>query len=91
MLMPTRHGIKLDWACAGATPRITNSNCHPSLVRERAKVLPLPVVRNHRHMGSYREAIDAYLAAQDLFPTVTTTPPAKAASNTLAFQRRARS
>jgi high affinity Mn2+ porin len=74
MLMPTvANGIKLDWSLPRAHAENYEFELHPSLVRERATVLRCLSFVNHANMGSYREAIDAYLAGAGPIPDVTAT------------------
>jgi len=72
MLMPTiANGIQLDWNIARARGENYEVEYHASLVPKRAGVVRALAFVNHANMGSYREAIDAYLSGKDPVPDVT--------------------
>jgi hypothetical protein len=74
MLMPTvANGIVLDWDLARARGENYEFEYHPSFLRERATVVRALGFENHANMGSYREAIDAYLAGKTAAPDITLT------------------
>jgi hypothetical protein len=71
MLMPTvANGIKLDWDLARARAENYEFEFHPSLIHERATVVRFLSFVNHADMGSYREAIEDYLAGLTPLPDV---------------------
>ena len=74
MLMPKiANGIHLDADIARAHAENYELELRRQLLRERLTVIrPLAFV-NHANMGSYREAIDAYLAGEDSVPNIIAT------------------
>jgi hypothetical protein len=74
MLMPTvANGIKLDWDLARARAENIEFEYHTALIPKRATVIRALTFVNHADMGSYREAIDAYLAGKTATPDITQT------------------
>jgi high affinity Mn2+ porin len=70
--MPTvANGIDLDWAFSRAHGHNGEFELRQSLVRKRKGVTRLLFYANRAHMGSYREAVNAYLAGLDKTPTIT--------------------
>ena len=71
-LMPTvANGIKVDWDLARARAENVELELRRSLIRGRQGVLRPLVYVNHANMGSYREAIDAFLVHREETPDVT--------------------
>jgi len=71
MLMPTvANGIQLDWNLARARGENFEVEFHPSLLPKRASVVRGLAFVNHANMGSYRQAIDGYLAGKEPVPTI---------------------
>lgn len=72
MLMPTvANGITLDWDVARARAENFEAEYHVALLPKRATIIRGLTFVNHANMGSYREAIDAYLSGRDPVPDVT--------------------
>jgi hypothetical protein len=72
MLMPTvANGLNLDWNISRARSRNVELELHPNLFRNRQSTIRLLSFTNVANMGSYREAIHAYLAGQDPTPDIT--------------------
>lgn len=72
MLMPTvANGIDLDWNISRARGENFEVEYHPTFLRKRQTVLRALAFVNHANMGSYREAIDGYLAGKDPVPDIT--------------------
>jgi hypothetical protein len=72
MLMPTvANGIQLDWNIARARGENYEFEYHPTLIPKRLSVVRTLAFVNHANMGSYREAINAYLSGKDAVPDVT--------------------
>jgi len=72
LLMPTvANGIVLDWDLARARGENYEIEYHPELLAKRATVVRGLAFENHANMGSYREAIDRYLAGKDAVPDIT--------------------
>jgi high affinity Mn2+ porin len=72
MLMPTiANGIALDWDIARARGENFEFEFHPALLPKRASVVRALGFVNHANMGSYREAINGYLAGKDAVPDIT--------------------
>jgi hypothetical protein len=72
MLMPTvANGITLDWNIARARGENFELERHLELFSERATVVRALGFVNHANMGSYRQAIDGYLAGKDPVPDIT--------------------
>ena len=74
MLMPKiANGIHLDADIARARAENYELELRRQLLRKRLTVVrPLAFV-NHANMGSYRDAIDAYLAGEDSVPNIIAT------------------
>jgi hypothetical protein len=74
MLMPKiANGIHLDADIARARAENYELELRRQLLRKRLTVIrPLAFV-NHANMGSYRDAIDAYLAGEDSVPNIIAT------------------
>jgi high affinity Mn2+ porin len=71
-LMPTvANGVKLDWNLARARGENLEFAFRRSLIGGRPGVLRPLFYVNHANMGSYREAIDAFLAGRDAAPDIT--------------------
>ena len=74
MLMPTvANGITLDWDIARARGENFEFEYHPGLLQNRSTVLRALGFVNHADMGSYREAVDAYLAGKEAVPDIVIT------------------
>ena len=72
MLMPSvANGIDLDWNITRARGENFEGEYHASLLPRRAGVIRALGFLNHANMGSYREAIDAYLAGKGSVPDIT--------------------
>ena len=72
MLMPkVANGIELDWNIARARAENIEFELYPSLRKKNPGVVRLLAFVNHANMGSYREAINAYLDGQDSVPDIT--------------------
>jgi len=70
-LMPkVANGIDLDWSLRRARAENIEVELRPSLVRDHGTTIRLLSYVNHANMGSYREAIDAFLAGRDPFPDI---------------------
>jgi high affinity Mn2+ porin len=72
MLMPkVANGIDLDYDIARARAENYEFEVRRQLLAQRLTIVrPLAFV-NHANMGSYREAIDAYLSGRDSVPDIT--------------------
>ncbi len=76
-LMPTiANGINLDWALRRASGQNVEVEIHKSLAGrlldpERKGTVRFLGYSNHAHMGSYRDAINAYLDGTDAVPDIT--------------------
>ena len=72
LLMPTvANGINLDWNIFRASGQNFEFEYHPTLLKDRQTVIrPLGYV-NHANMGSYSEAINAYLSGETPTPEIT--------------------
>ncbi|HEY0786063.1 MAG TPA: carbohydrate porin [Acidobacteriaceae bacterium] len=71
-LMPTvANGIDLDWALSRAKGQNFEFEWRHSLLPGREGTQRLLIFRNNAHMGSYREAVNAYLKGIDPRPTIT--------------------
>ena len=59
------NGIELDWNIARAHAENIEFEFYPSLRKKHAGVVRVLSFVNHANMGSYREAINAFLDGQD--------------------------
>jgi hypothetical protein len=72
MLMPTvANGITLDWNIARARGENFEVEHHLALVPKHETVVRALAFVNHANMGSYREAINAYLSGKDPVPDIS--------------------
>ena len=70
--MPTvANGIDMDWAFSRAHAQNGELELRRSWIPQRKGVTRLLFYANRAHMGSYREAVRAYLAGIDPTPTIT--------------------
>ncbi|HTB96751.1 MAG TPA: carbohydrate porin [Terracidiphilus sp.] len=65
------NGIDMDWAFSRAHGQNGEFELRHSLVPNRKGVTRLLFYANRAHMGTYREAVQAYLAGIDPTPTIT--------------------
>ncbi len=65
------NGIDLDWAFSRAHSQNGEFELRHSLVKGHNGVTRLLFFANRAHMGTYREAVDAFLAGTDPMPTIT--------------------
>ena len=65
------NGIDMDWAFSRAHGQNGEFELRKSLLRNRKGVTRLLFYANSAHMGTYREAVQAYLAGTDPTPTIT--------------------
>jgi high affinity Mn2+ porin len=65
------NGIDMDWAFSRAHGQNGEFELRKSLVKGRKGTTRLLFYANRAHMGTYREAVDAYLAGIDAKPTIT--------------------
>ncbi len=65
------NGIDLDWALSRAHGQNGEFEVRHSLVPNRKGVTRLLFYANRAHMGTYREAVNAFLAGTDKTPTIT--------------------
>ena len=65
------NGIDLDWAFSRAHGENGEFELRRSWISQRKGVTRLLFYANRAHMGSYREAVRAYLAGIDSTPTIT--------------------
>jgi high affinity Mn2+ porin len=65
------NGIDLDWAFSRAHGQNGEFELRRSLVRAREGVTRVLFYANRAHMGSYREAVNAFLDGTDSTPTIT--------------------
>ncbi len=65
------NGIDLDWAFSRAHGQNGEFELRRSLIPGRKGTTRLLFYANRAHMGSYREAVQAYLAGADSTPTIT--------------------
>ena len=65
------NGIDMDWAFSRAHGQNGEFELRQSLVPNRKGVTRLLFYANRAHMGTYREAVEAYLAGIDPTPTIT--------------------
>ena len=69
--MPTvANGIDMDWAFSRAHAQNGEFELRRSLVRNHKSVTRLLFYANRAHMGTYREAVQAYLAGTDTTPNI---------------------
>ena len=69
--MPTvANGIDLDWAFSRAHGQNGEFEVRHSWIAHQKGVTRLLVFANRAHMGTYREAIDAFLSGQDATPSI---------------------
>jgi high affinity Mn2+ porin len=72
MLMPTvANGINLDWHLSRARAENVEMEIRHSLIADRNGTIRLLSYVNHANMGSYRDAINAFLTGQDPQPDIT--------------------
>lgn len=70
--MPTvANGLAMDWAFSRAHAQNGEFELRRSLIPGRKSTTRALFYANRAHMGTYREAVRAYLAGQDLTPTIT--------------------
>ncbi|MDE3188930.1 MAG: carbohydrate porin [Acidobacteriota bacterium] len=70
--MPTvANGIDMDWAFSRAHGQNGEFEFRHSLIPKRKSVERLLFYANRAHMGTYREAVRAYLSGIDATPTIT--------------------
>ena len=65
------NGIDLDWAFSRAHGQNGELEVRKSLLHERKGVTRLLFFANRAHMGTYREAVDAFLDGDDKTPDIT--------------------
>ncbi|MHB1023799.1 MAG: carbohydrate porin [Acidobacteriaceae bacterium] len=65
------NGIDLDWAFSRASGQNWEFELRKSPLKGRHGTTRILSYVNHAHMGSYREAVQAYLAGQDATPDIT--------------------
>src|SRR5215472_2945577 len=72
MLMPkVANGIDLDFNLRRAKAENLEFELRPTLIRGRKTTIKPLAYLNHANMGSYREAINAFLSSRDSTPDVT--------------------
>jgi hypothetical protein len=72
MLMPkVANGIDLDFNLRRSRSENLEFELRPTLIRARKTVIRALAYLNHANMGSYRQAIDAFLAGKESAPDVT--------------------
>jgi high affinity Mn2+ porin len=72
MLMPTvANGIDLDWSLRRARGENIEFELRKGIWRRQPGTIRILSYVNHAHMGSYREAVDAYLSGRDTVPDIT--------------------
>lgn len=70
--MPTvANGIDLDWAFSRASGQNMEFELRKSLIQGRKGVIRILSFVNHANMGTYREAVAAYLNGTDPTPEIT--------------------
>jgi hypothetical protein len=70
--MPTvANGINMDWAFSRAHAQNGEFELRRSLIPNRKGTTRLLFYANRAHMGTYREAVEAFLAGIDKTPTIT--------------------
>lgn len=71
MLMPkVANGIDLDWNLRRSRAENLELEFRPTLLHKRKSVVRVLGYLNHANMGSYREAIEAFLAGKDPVPNI---------------------
>ncbi len=65
------NGIDMDWALSRAHGQNGEFELRRSFVRHRKGVTRLLFYANRAHMGTYREAVEAFLAGSDPRPEIT--------------------
>jgi high affinity Mn2+ porin len=65
------NGIDMDWAFSRAHAQNGEFELRTSWIPQRKGVSRLLFYANRAHMGSYRQAVEAYLAGVDRTPTIT--------------------
>ena len=71
--MPTvANGIDMDWAFSRAHAQNGELEVRHSWIPARKGTTRILFYANRAHMGSYREAVQAYLSGADSTPTITT-------------------
>lgn len=65
------NGIDLDWAFSRAHGQNGEFELRKTLVRQRKGATRLLFYANRAHMGTYREAVEAFLAGIDKTPQIT--------------------
>lgn len=69
--MPTvANGIDLDWAFSRASGQNMEFELRHSFIPGRKGITRILSYMNHAHMGTYREAVDAYLDGTDSTPDI---------------------
>ena len=72
MLMPTvANGIDLDWSLKQARGQNMEAELRQGFLPHRRGTQRLLAFVNNAHMGSYREAINAFLQGKDAVPDIT--------------------
>jgi hypothetical protein len=70
--MPTvANGIDMDWAFSRAHGQNSEFELRQGFVPQRKGITRILFYANRAHMGSYREAVDAFVAGIDMTPDVT--------------------
>ena len=70
--MPTvANGIDLDWALSRASGQNAEFELRHSWIAQRKGTSRILFYANHAHMGSYREAVQAYQKGEDKTPDIT--------------------
>jgi len=64
------NGVSMDWAFSRAHGQNVEFELRKSLLSSRKGVTRVLFFANNAHMGSYREAVRAYVAGQDAFPNI---------------------
>ena len=65
------NGIDMDWALSRAHGQNGEFELRHSFVKQRKGTQRLLFFANRAHMGTYREAVDAFLAGRDKRPDIT--------------------
>ena len=72
MLMPTvANGIDLDWSLRRARGENMEFELRKGIWGRKPGAIRILSYVNHAHMGSYREAVEAFLAGEDAVPDIT--------------------
>jgi high affinity Mn2+ porin len=72
MLMPTvANGIDLDWNLRRARGENVEFELRKGIWWKKSGTIRILSYVNRAHMGSYREAVDAFLSGQDAVPDIT--------------------